>query len=198
MLSPASATCVAALGLAVACTGASDLSTPSGPSEALVAVDGTPVAVLPQLGEHAMVWIFVTTDCPIANGYAPEIQAIIGDYDERGVRFLLVHVDATASDGALRQHALDYGYRCAVVADREHELVRRAAATITPEVAVYDRSGNLRYRGRIDDRFPDLGQRRTQATTSELRDALDALLAGRAVRVPFSDAIGCVIESPGT
>jgi hypothetical protein len=50
------------------------------------------------------------------------------------------------------------------------------------------------YLGRIDDRFPDLGVRREEPTTHELRDALDAVLAGKPVETPRTLAVGCFIE----
>jgi hypothetical protein len=51
----------------------------------------------------------------------------------------------------------------------------------------------LVYRGRIDDRVEDLGRERARAVRHDLADALDAVLAGRAVAVPETRAIGCSI-----
>ena len=71
-----------------------------------------------------------------------------------------------------------------------------AGATVTPTAVVLDREGAVRYRGRIDDFYAALGKPRRQATTHELRDALDAVLAGKPVAVPEAKALGCYIVSP--
>jgi hypothetical protein len=71
--------------------------------------------------------------------------------------------------------------------------VKRAGATITPEAAVFDRNNRLVYLGRIDDRFVELGRERPVATRHELRDALSALVTGKAVRSSRTQAVGCFI-----
>ena len=165
------------------------------PQATFTAIDGSTVQPMPQPADAAVVWVFVTTTCPIANAYAAEISQIADDYKARSVRFLVVHIDPTIDADDMKRHAKEYDLRCAVVADREHVLVRTAGAVRTPEAALFDAAGELRYRGRIDDRFPDLNARRIP-TTSELRDALDAVLAGRTVAEPRTEATGCLIETP--
>ncbi len=141
----------------------------------------------------ALTLIFVLSDCPIANGYAPEINRLCRDYGPRGVRFFLVHTDPDLGREEAARHARDYGYLCPVVPDRRHTLVRRAGASVVPEAAVFTADGERKYRGRIDDRYADLGRRRTQVSSHDLRDALDDLLAGRPVRRPETKAVGCDI-----
>jgi hypothetical protein len=141
----------------------------------------------------ALALIFVLSDCPIANGYAPEINRLCRDYSPRGVRFFLVHTDSDLPREEAARHARDYGYLCPVVLDGRHTLVRRAGATVVPEAAVFTADGQRKYRGRIDDRYLDLGQRRAQVTSHDLREALDDLLAGRPVRQAETKAVGCDI-----
>ncbi len=161
-------------------------------------IDGKAVDPLPGPGDAAVVWVFVTPDCPVANAMAPEIEAVWRDYRERSVRVLLVHVQPGDSDQTLAAHAAAHAFTCPVIADRRHELVQLAGATVTPEAAAFDRSGALRYRGRIDDLYPQLGVRKPEPAVHELRAALDAILAGRDVAVPRTEAVGCAIEAlPG-
>ena len=87
-----------------------------------------------------------------------------------------------------------YGFDGPIVHDREQALVARAGVTRTPEAALYDGEGRLRYRGRIDDRFPDLNVRRSRPTRRDLRTALDALLAGEPIETERTEAVGCLIE----
>lgn len=144
---------------------------------------------------NAVALIFVLADCPIANGYAPEINRLCAEYGPRGVRFFLVHVAEDLSGRAAAEHARDYGYTCPVVLDAGHVLVRRAGARVVPEAAVFGAGGERKYLGRIDDLYADLGKRRPRATQLDLRDALDAVLAGRPVPRPVTQAVGCFIPS---
>ena len=143
----------------------------------------------------AVALVFVLSDCPVANGYAPEINRLCAEYGPRGVRFFLVHVDDDLSVPAAAEHAREYGYTCPVVLDRERVLVRRAGARMVPEAAVFGPDGERKYRGRIDDLYADLGKRRARATSFDLRDALDAVLANRPVTRPVTQAVGCYIPS---
>lgn len=139
--------------------------------------------------------VFISTDCPIANGYAPEIKRIVSEYSPRGVVFHLVHVDRDVSPEQARAHADEYGYTCSILLDTEHQLVQAIGATVTPEAAVIDANRELRYRGRIDDRYTDFGKKRLEPSQRDLRTALDAVLEGRAVPQPRTRAIGCYITT---
>jgi hypothetical protein len=142
---------------------------------------------------RAVAIVFVLADCPIANSYLPELNRLNETYGSRGVVFLLVHADTTATEQAARTHAVEYQVAFPVLLDPQHVLVQRAGATRTPEVALYDRTGALRYRGRIDDRHVALGKRRPQATSYDLREALEAVLAGNESFQLFTEAVGCFI-----
>jgi AhpC/TSA family len=158
-------------------------------------IDGQAIEPMPVAGDAAVVWVFVSPDCPVANASAPEIESIWRDYRGRGVRLLLVHVQPGDTDQVLATHAVSHGLTCPVIADRRHELVQRAGATVTPEAALFDKKGTLRYRGRIDDLYPALGTRKPEAAVHDLRAALDDVLAGRKVAVERTEAVGCAIEA---
>jgi hypothetical protein len=137
---------------------------------------------------------FVTHDCPISNYYASEIRRICERDATRGVSCALVYVDPSLTDAAALAHTGDYAHgQYPAVVDRDHLLVREARATITPEVLVIHPDGRIGYRGRIDDAFAELGVSRREVRSRDLRDALDALLSGRPVRTPVTQAIGCFI-----
>jgi len=137
---------------------------------------------------------FVRTDCPIANQYAPEIKRICADHAAVGVECLLVYVDGHLTADDVRRHVADFDLELPAILDRDHALVARAGATITPEAVIFATRAELEYRGRIDNRYAELGRPRRQVTEHDLRDALDDLVAGRAVRRPQTQATGCYIE----
>jgi hypothetical protein len=146
----------------------------------------------------ATVLIFVLTDCPVANSYAPEINRIVAEYAPRHVQFFVVHVDAALSVAEAKKHSRDFGFQCPALIDRDHALVRHTGVTVTPEVAVLASDGRRLYRGRIDDQQAALGKRRPRPTSRDLRDALSAILAGKPVEHPETKAVGCYIPSVET
>ena len=143
----------------------------------------------------AIVIFFVTTDCPLSNGYAPEMNRIEQAYTPRGVRVYAVQGDTTIADAEVRRHAHDFAYRFPVLLDPQLTLSHHTGATTTPEVAVLSAQGDVLYLGRIDNRVEDFGKTRPQATEFDLRDALEAVLAGRPVPHPRTHAIGCAITN---
>src|SRR5262245_7579118 len=107
----------------------------------------------------ANVLVFVASDCPISNGYAPEIQRLCADYMKKGVTCTIVYEDASIDAAAVRAHREAYRYRdIPSVIDTRHEIATRAKVTITPEVAVIAAGGAVKYRGRIDNKYEKLGQ----------------------------------------
>jgi hypothetical protein len=139
------------------------------------------------------VLIFVSTDCPISNRYAPEIKRLYDEFTPRGVRFRLVYPNPLDGEPAISRHLREFGLPSIAERDRDHSIVKMAGATITPEAVVLDSRQGLVYRGRIDDRFVELGRERPSATTRDLRDAITASLAGRAVSPSETQAVGCFI-----
>lgn len=142
----------------------------------------------------ANVLLFVTTDCPVSNQYAPEIQRICTAYSSKGIHCALIYEDAQATAAQVRTHVADHrltGIDAAL--DAGGSLAARMHATITPEAVVVDRQGTTRYAGRIDNFYASFGHSRQVVTVHDLRDALDALVAGRPVATPSTEAVGCYI-----
>src|SRR5262249_11121397 len=130
--------------------------------------------------------------CPISNSYAPELARIRAEFQPRGAELFLVYADPERTPAELRAHRASFAADMPALRDPEHELARRAGATLTPEACVFVR-GKLVYRGRIDDRFVAFGKQRAAPTTRELRAALDAVLTGREPPAPWPPAVGCTI-----
>lgn len=138
------------------------------------------------------VMVFVRTDCPISNRYAPELERLYREYSGHAA-FYLVYADPAETAGAIRKHMSDYGYTFGALRDPDHELVKLAKARVTPEAAVFSARGELLYHGRIDDRYIDFGKYRPEPTVHDLEDALRAVVAGKPVKIPSTRAIGCFL-----
>ena len=158
-------------------------------------IDGAPIdALAVPATAKAIVFLFTSTDCPISNRYAPEVRRIVETFAPKGVEFRLVYPSPADQPSAIREHMASFGYSASMQAlrDPKFALVRYVKATVTPEAAVVVR-GRVSYLGRIDDRYVDLGLERPAPTTHDLADALSALLAGRPVAHPTTQAVGCFI-----
>jgi hypothetical protein len=91
-------------------------------------------------------------------------------------------------------HAKEYRFSFPVLFDPKHILAKMTGATTIPEAAVLSSDGNLLYLGRIDNRVEDFDKRRPEPTQFDLREALDAMLAGKPVPHPRTKAFGCAIN----
>ncbi len=156
-------------------------------------LSGASVTPLAEAGQKATVLFFVMHECPVANGYAPEISRIAAEYSAKGVRCFVVYVESDLTPAKAREHARDYGFKSGTLHDPRHLLVKAVGATISPEAAVISTSGDVLYLGRIDDRVTDFGKRRVEPTRRDLRLALDAVLAGKPVSTRLTKAVGCYI-----
>jgi hypothetical protein len=143
--------------------------------------------------QKAAVLIFVGVDCPISNSYAPEINRIVKDYAGNGFDFFIVYSDPALSVADAKKHTKDYGYQCPALMDSDQVLMKQAKATVTPQAVVMDASGQSLYSGRIDNWYEDFGKQRYAPTTHDLRDALDAIAAGKKVATPVTKVVGCPI-----
>jgi thiol-disulfide isomerase/thioredoxin len=156
-------------------------------------LDGKPVDALAVSHGRVVVLLFVRTDCPISNRYAPTLQKLSEKY--RGqADFWLVYPDRQQTASEIRAHLEDFHYSIPALRDTRHALVKRAQATITPEAAVFDSSGRLLYHGRIDDWYEDLGRSRARATRHELAAAISAACKGQTVTPDHAAAVGCYIS----
>jgi thiol-disulfide isomerase/thioredoxin len=136
------------------------------------------------------VYLFVTTDCPIANSYAPWIAQFARELRSAQVDVSLVHVDPDISAEHAQQHARDYQLDLPILLDPDQVLAQAVGATVTPMAAVISARG-LEYLGRIDDRWPRRGVDGQVAAHHDLQDAVQALLRGDSVPNPRTEAVGC-------
>lgn len=139
-----------------------------------------------------VVLIFVRTDCPISNRYAPEIQRLSAKY-ARQADFWLIYPSKSDTFDLITAELKEFSYKIPALRDPEYALVKRAHAEITPEAAVFNAHGDLVYHGRIDDWYEDFGRARAKPTTHDLDDAVGATLSGHAVAKSKTKAVGCYL-----
>ena len=167
----------------------------SNASKAVVAQDLAGKAVDPfqVAAGKPLVLIFVRTDCPISNRYAPTIQALSQSYSGAAV-MMLVYPDKAETSANIKKYLQEYGYKIAALQDPQHALVELSKVEITPEVGVFNGKRELIYHGRIDNWHKEFGRARSTPTTHELDDAIKAALNGHRAAPTSVGGVGCYIS----
>lgn len=148
---------------------------------------------LSELGEaRAYAIVFTRSACPVAQRVLPKLAELERAYRDRGVRFLALSAGPTETVVEVAAQGVDAGCGFPFGKDLDGRAAAALGALRTPEVCVLDAEFTLRYRGRVDDQFR-LGGARPAPTREDLREALDELLAGRAVSVAETPVDGCRI-----
>jgi len=151
--------------------------------------DHMPLAVGPK---KAVVLFFVSPYCPTSNTFVPEMNKIAAEYADN-FSFYFVHADPDQKYTDILQHTEMNAIKATVLMDKEQRLAKRVGAKTTPETVVLSAEGKALYQGRINDLYLGPTRRQRQATTKELRDALDAISSGKPIAVAHTDTAGCKI-----
>lgn len=159
----------------------------------LQGIDGKMHKPLESGGKQAVLTIFVSPFCSTTRPFMKEINAIAVEYGDR-VAVALVHSDSEVTPEVALQHADMNAVKAPVLVDSDQRLARLAGAKVTPEAVVFSPAGVVLYKGRINDLYLGPTKRQRSATVNDLRLALDAVLAGKAVPSPQHEAQGCKIS----
>lgn len=139
--------------------------------------------------------VFLATECPVCREYVPELNRLAAKGKEGSVAVLGVAADRELTRRQVARFQEEFGVAFPLLCDEAGELAAALAPTHAPEVFLVDAEGKIVYRGRIDDRFPKVGQRRTQPATRDFEVALDALTSGSAIPSARTEPVGCPIEA---
>lgn len=155
------------------------------------AADGKPVALKEMLGKSkAVAVMFIATKCPISNAYNERMAALGKEYAAKGIAFVGINSNKTELAPETAQHAAKNGFTFPVVKDEGNKVADLYGSLKTPEIFVLDPKGTLVYHGRIDETADDP----KGVKSPDLRNALDAILAGKPVPVTETKAFGCTIK----
>jgi peroxiredoxin len=158
-------------------------------------VDETQVSIAEIAGDAGTLVIFTCNHCPYAKAWESRIAEIGNLYSEKGVGVIAINSnDPSAYDEdrfeVMQQRARQRGMSFPYVVDATSSVARAFGATRTPEVFLFDGAGKLVYHGTIDDNYKDA----ESVTKPYLRNALDALVSGKAIPLAETKALGCSIK----
>lgn len=171
------------------------LGTPA-PDFALTNVDGRPVSLADFGQQPGLLVVFMCNHCPFVKHVAGGLTQLAADYLPRGVAV----VGINSNDAATHPHdspeqmvheAEQRGYPFPYLYDETQEVAQAYGAACTPDFFLYDKQRQLYYRGQLDSSRPGNS---IPVTGSDLRSALDALLAGKPPPEKQIPSIGCNIK----
>ncbi len=155
------------------------------------------------LAAHKGQWVVLewfNHDCPYTKKhYQGNTQAMQRDYTKRGVAWLSIVSSAPGKEGFTSAATADRlttekgATPTAVVRDTAGTLGRLYGARTTPQYAVIDPTGVLRYAGAIDSK-PSSKVEDIASATNYVRAALDAAMAGKPVAVSQTQPYGCNVQ----
>ena len=140
-------------------------------------------------GNNGTVLIFIAVQCPISNAYNERMAKLAQDYSERGINVIGINANKNESAEVVKQHAAEKHLNFTILKDPGNKLADRLGAEHTPEAYYLDANNRLLYHGRIDN-----SKDPAQVESNDLRDALDAALAGKPIQKTTSLAFGCSIK----
>lgn len=164
----------------------------------LPGVDGKNYSLASFKNSKVLVVVFSCNHCPYVTGSEDRIKQFYADYSPRGVAMVAINSNETEqhpldSFDHMKTRAREKGFKFPYVRDETQAIALAYGALRTPHYYVFDEQRKLRYTGRMDDNPRNPGKE----TTHELRDAVDAVLVGKAPKVPLTNPIGCNVKWKG-
>jgi peroxiredoxin len=168
----------------------------SAPDFSLPDYDGKTVSLSDFRGRKALLVVFMCNHCPYVKHVAPELAKLADEYQARDVGVVGISsndIIAHPEDAPdkMKAEAAQQGYHFPYLYDADQKIAAVYRAACTPDFYLFDADFKLVYRGQLDDTRPKQG---VAPTGKDLRAALDALLAGKAIPQPQRPSIGCNIK----
>jgi peroxiredoxin len=170
----------------------------SPPDFNLPGVDGKTYSPASFKDAKLLIVLFTCNHCPYVIGSEERMIKFYDDYKSKGVAMIGINSNETVGHPTdsfehMKTHAAEKKITWPYVRDDDQSVALAYGALRTPHYYVFDQNRKLRYTGRMDDNPRNPGQEKTH----ELRDAVDELLAGKEVKVPLTNPIGCNVKWSG-
>jgi peroxiredoxin len=117
------------------------------------------------------------------------MEKLAEDYKTKGITVIGINSNAPESADDVKNHAAQNNLKFTILKDPGNKIADRLGASKTPEAYLLDANNKLLYHGRIDNSKEAAG-----VNSSELRDAIEATLAGKPVEKTSAMAFGCTIK----
>jgi peroxiredoxin len=158
-------------------------------------VDGKEVSIAKAAGKSGTLVLFTCNECPYAKAWEQRIVELGNTYSKKGVGVLLINsnnpsVSKKDTFELTQARAKERGVQFPYAADPDSSVAKAFGATKTPEAFLFDKGGKLVYHGTIDDNHEEADK----VQKRYLKDALDAVSAGKTPPVQETKSLGCTIK----
>jgi peroxiredoxin len=140
-------------------------------------------------GKKGTVLLFIAVQCPVSNAYNERMEKLAQDYKAKGITVIGINSNVKEDADAVRGHAAENKLSFPILKDPSNKIADKLGASVTPEAYLLDGSNKLIYHGRIDN-----SRNGDNIESTDLRNAIDASLAGKAVEKTEAKAFGCTIK----
>ena len=140
-------------------------------------------------GKNGTVLLLIAVQCPVSNAYNERMEKLAMDYKAQGIAVIGINSNVAEDASAVKAHAAENKLSFPILKDPGNKIADKLGATVTPEAYFLDGSNKLVYHGRIDN-----ARNAAQIESNDLRNAIDAALAGKAVDKAEAKAFGCSIK----
>ncbi len=141
------------------------------------------------------VYVFLSEECVISQNYTATLNQLNVEFKDKSIGFIGLFPNNWSNDSTIMDFAQKYNIHFKLKTDHFKTVLKKTGVSITPEAAVWSHHDErLIYRGRIDNLYERIGRRRQNATTSELRDALNGWLKDKNIAYSQTKAVGCFIN----
>lgn len=138
-----------------------------------------------------IVVVFTCNHCPVAVAYEDRLVKFQSDYKDKGVQLIAINVNNLPADrlDKMKERAAAKGFNFPYLYDSTQKVGRDFGAKVTPHIFVLDGQRKVAYMGAFDS-----SQNESKVEKHYLRDAVDALLAGKTPSEPVTKQFGCGIK----
>lgn len=166
------------------------------PRFCLVNIDGQEVSTSDFNGAPGLLVMFICNHCPFVKHIAEELARLGMEYQSKGISVIAISSNDVSKHPAdspekMVAEAEERGYVFPYLYDETQEVAKEYRAACTPDFFLFDANQKLYYRGQLDSSRPDSG---IPVTGEDLRNAMDALLAGKDSPDEQQPSIGCNIK----
>lgn len=131
--------------------------------------------------------------CPIVRNLVTDFNNIVSEYSSKGFTFFLLNCNSQDDREETKKEAEEFNFAAPVLRDQVQLLADRYDIKITSEaIVLHPVTREILYRGPVNDRL-DYEAQKNEAKETYLRDALDAILLGNAVRSKEEMTRGCTV-----
>lgn len=143
-------------------------------------------------GEKGTLVIFTCNKCPFVQAWQDTMVDIGKTYSKKGIGVVFINSNDPAVKGDtmenMKAFAKKTGYSWPYIQDATSDVARNFGAQKTPDVFLFDADSKLVYKGAVGEGGRSVGD------AIWLKDALEAMLAGKKIENASTKAVGCSIK----